>query len=50
MIVEVKSVEALSGVHQAQLLTDMKVAAIRTGLLIDFNVGRLADGIRRLRR
>ena len=47
LILELKSVEAIAGIHQAQLLTYMKLAGIKTGLLINFNVARLADGIKR---
>jgi GxxExxY protein len=48
LIVELKSVEQLTGVHAAQLLTYMKLAGVRTGLLMNFNVELLKDGIRRL--
>ena len=47
LIVELKSTEQLQRVHEAQLLTYMKLAGIKTGLLINFNVDRLAQGIRR---
>ena len=47
LIVELKCVEQIGGIHQAQLLTYMKLARIGTGLLINFNVKRLRDGIRR---
>lgn len=47
IILELKSVEKLKGIHEAQLLTYMKLAGIRTGLLINFNVTRLKDGLRR---
>jgi len=47
LILELKSVEELKGIHEAQLLTYMKLARIRTGLLINFNVSRLKVGIRR---
>ena len=49
LILELKSVESLLGIHQAQLLTYMKLSGIKTGLLINFNVQRLADGIERFR-
>ena len=48
IIVEVKSVEALNEVHIMQTLTHLKVANYRLGLLINFNVVRLKDGIRRI--
>ena len=47
LIVEMKSVERILGIHEAQLLTYMKLAKIKTGLLINFNVEVLKDGIRR---
>ena len=49
VIVELKRVEALTGVHEAQLLTYMKLSRARIGLLINFNVRRLVDGVRRFR-
>ena len=49
VIVELKSVETVTGVHQAQLLTYLKLTGVRVGLLINFNVRRLADGVTRLR-
>ena len=50
VIVELKSVDQLAPVHDAQLLTYMKLAGIRTGLLINFNQQRLVDGLRRFKR
>lgn len=47
LIVELKSVDAINGLHEAQLLTYMKLAGFRTGLLINFNVRLLKEGIRR---
>lgn len=47
LVVEVKSVQALLPIHEAQLLTYMKVAGLRVGLLLNFNEARLVDGIRR---
>ncbi len=49
VIVELKSVEELKGIHIAQTLTYMKISGIGTGLLINFNVDRLVDGIKRLK-
>ena len=46
-ILELKSVEKLTAIHQAQLLTYMKLCTCRTGLLINFNVKHLRDGIKR---
>jgi GxxExxY protein len=48
LIVELKSVDKLLPIHKAQLLTYMKLSNIRLGLLINFNVVLLKDGIRRL--
>ena len=47
LIVELKCVEEVKGIHEAQLLTYMKLARVKTGLLINFNVTRLKDGIKR---
>ena len=48
LIVEIKSVETLLPIHQAQTLTYMRLAKIPIGLLINFNVTRLQNGIKRL--
>ena len=45
VIVELKAVEAVNDVHKAQLMTYMKLAKCKVGLLINFNVVRLKDGI-----
>jgi GxxExxY protein len=47
VIVEIKAVEALAPVAQAQLLTYLKLSGIRLGYLINFNVPMLKEGIRR---
>ena len=47
LIVELKSVEQLLKIHEAQVLTYMKLANIRIGLLINFNVQMLKRGIKR---
>jgi GxxExxY protein len=47
LIVELKSVDVILPIHEAQLLTYMKLAGISTGLLINFNVRLLRDGIKR---
>mgnify|MGYP000423392807 CR=1 FL=1 len=47
LIIELKAVEEITGVHEAQLLTYMKLAEMREGFLINFNVKRLKDGIKR---
>ncbi len=46
IILELKSVDSLSGIHEAQLLTYMKLADINQGFLINFNVKRLKDGLK----
>ena len=46
IIVELKSVDELMGIHQAQILTYMKLSGIDEGLLINFNVKRLKDGLK----
>jgi len=47
LIIELKSVETVLPIHEAQLLTYMKLAGIKTGLLINFNVTLLKNGIKR---
>jgi GxxExxY protein len=47
LIVELKAVEKLLPIHEAQILTYMKLASIKTGLLLNFNVVRFKDGIKR---
>ena len=49
VIVELKSVETPTALHHAQLLTYMKVSGAKIGLLINFNVPRLIDGVKRFR-
>lgn len=49
VIVEIKSVQELDLVHEAQLLSYLKLRGGGRGLLIKFNVKLLKDGIRRLR-
>ena len=48
LILELKSVTALTKVHEAQLLTYMKLAEKPVGLLINFNVAKLKDGLKRM--
>ena len=48
VVVELKVVEHILEVHKAQLLSYLKLADKRLGLLINFNVVHLRDGIRRL--
>ncbi len=47
IIVEIKSVEKIAPVHTAQILTYMRLANIKIGLLINFNVTVLKNGIKR---
>jgi GxxExxY protein len=48
LIVELKSCDALQPIHEAQLLTYLKLTGIKLGLLINFNVPVLKEGIRRI--
>jgi len=48
LIVELKAVESLLPIHKAQLLTYLKLTGIKTGLIINFNVSALKDGIQRI--
>lgn len=47
VVVELKAVEALNDVHTAQVLTYLKLSGCKLGLLMNFNVTKLVDGIRR---
>lgn len=47
IILELKAVEEVLGIRKAQLLTYMKLAKIEVGLLINFNVAVLKNGIKR---
>ena len=49
LILELKAVEAIKAIHEAQLLTYMRLSNISTGLLINFNVKKLSDGIKRFK-
>lgn len=48
LVIEIKSVEALNDVHLAQTLTYLKLGDYRLGLLINFNVASLKNGIKRV--
>ena len=48
IIVDVKSVDALNNIHIMQTLTHLKLSNYRLGLLMNFNVVKLKDGIRRI--
>jgi PD-(D/E)XK nuclease superfamily len=47
-VIEIKSVDCLNDIHLAQVLTYLKLANCRLGLLMNFNVLRLKEGIRRV--
>lgn len=48
VVIEVKSVEAIHPIHEAQLLSYMRLSGMGVGLLINFNVLHLRDGIKRM--
>jgi GxxExxY protein len=48
LVVELKAVEKLIPIHEAQLLTDLRLSKTRVGLLINFNVPVLVHGLKRL--
>lgn len=48
VIIEIKAVEALNEIHFAQTLTHLKLTGFKLGLLINFNVVLLKDGIKRV--
>lgn len=48
MIVELKAVEAIHPIHEAQVISYLKLSGMKIGLLINFNVKMLANGIKRL--
>ena len=48
VIIELKAVEELNDVHLAQVLTYLKLSKCKLGLLMNFNVYRLKDGIKRV--
>ncbi|MFC1731792.1 GxxExxY protein [candidate division KSB1 bacterium] len=48
VIVEIKSIESLAEIHLAQILTYMKLSGCKLGLLVNFNVRQLKDGIKRV--
>ena len=48
VLVELKAVEKILPVHRAQVLTYLKLAGLRLGLLINFNVPLIKDGIKRI--
>jgi GxxExxY protein len=48
VVVEIKMVEAISDIHIAQTLTYLKLSGVKIGLIINFNVLKLTDGVKRL--
>ena len=48
VVLELKACDRLERIHQAQLLTYLKLTGIKYGLLINFNVSVLKDGIKRM--
>ena len=48
VIVELKSVENMNPIYEAQLITYLRLSKIRLGFLINFNVPHLKDGIKRI--
>jgi len=48
VVVEVKAVQKIDKIHEAQLLTYLRLTGCTVGLLINFNIGLLKDGIKRL--
>ena len=48
MVVEIKAIDGLLPIHEAQLLTYLKMGGWQVGLLMNFNVPVLKDGIRRI--
>lgn len=48
VIVEIKSVDALADIHMAQMLTYLKLSGCKLGLLVNFNVVHLKEGIKRV--
>lgn len=48
ILVENKAVQTIAPIHRAQLLTYLKISNLRLGFLINWNVPRIKDGIRRL--
>jgi GxxExxY protein len=48
LVLEIKSVEHLTPVHRAQIMSYMRIAKLRAGLLMNFDVPVLQDGIKRI--
>ena len=50
LLIEIKSIDRLLSIHQAQVLTYMRLLDLHQGLLMNFNTNRLVDGLRNLLR
>jgi GxxExxY protein len=48
LVVELKAVDQLAAIHTAQVMSYLKATGLRLGLLINFNVVRLKDGVKRV--
>lgn len=48
VVVELKCVDAIAPIHEAQLLTYMRLSGIRTGLLLNFYCPKMMDGVKRM--
>jgi GxxExxY protein len=48
LIIELKCVERILPIHEAQLLTYLKISGIKAGLILNFNCKLMKDGIKRL--
>ena len=48
MVVELKTVERIEPVHEAQLLSYLRLGGYRLGLILNFHVAQLRDGIKRM--
>jgi len=48
LVLEIKAVEAINDVHLAQVLTYLKLSDLRLGLMLNFNVAHMRNGIRRI--
>jgi len=48
IVIEIKSVDALADIHLSQILTYLKLSGCKLGLLINFNVAHLKEGIKRV--
>jgi GxxExxY protein len=48
VVFEIKAIDALASIHTAQVLTYLKFSDLRLGYLVNFNVSRLKDGLRRI--